>query len=264
MAKYFGVSSDTLRLYDRKGILSPHKEENGYRVYSREDMIFLDYVIRLRRLGLPLKDIKALVHKGSMLDAERVLCTQSDRLLRRMEELNALYIATQDYRLALVETWNELGDIQVCESPRMILRLIDDSFISAVSAFEKLGNGLVPRFCTLTSPETVWDDGYETNMYDYDIRNNALRNAVVVIDRDNKIRVPKKHSDEFTVFEPRKCVRMAAMCHSQTDYEAYIRLRRYIIEHGYHAVDDMISVFIAVRCGAKNDDDYYQVYIPIE
>ena len=44
LAAYYGVSSDTLRLYDKKGILSPKKDVNGYRVYSREDMIFLDYV----------------------------------------------------------------------------------------------------------------------------------------------------------------------------------------------------------------------------
>ena len=44
LAEYFGVSNDTLRLYDKKGICSPQKNEtNHYRTYSREDFILLEF-----------------------------------------------------------------------------------------------------------------------------------------------------------------------------------------------------------------------------
>ena len=48
MAEYFGISRDTLRLYDKMGILSPMKNENnGYRVYSRVDFICLWLTARI-------------------------------------------------------------------------------------------------------------------------------------------------------------------------------------------------------------------------
>ena len=52
LAEYFGVSNDTLRLYDKKGICSPQKNEmNHYRTYSREDFILLEFVMRLKQMG---------------------------------------------------------------------------------------------------------------------------------------------------------------------------------------------------------------------
>lgn len=262
IARYFGVSTDTLRLYERKGILSPQKEENGYRVYSREDMIFLDYVIRLRRLGLPLKEIESLVHKGSMQDAEQVMDSLSRKLLARMEELNALYAAAQSYRSTLRETMEDLENIRVATSPRMILRHIGDSSLKAIAAFEKLGAGLSPCYCTLTSPHDILADDSRFNIYDYHVRNSALTNAVVVIDRDGAVSVPEKYAGEFFVLPPQKCIFMAARCRSGTDYEAFVRLRRFMLDGGYTATGDMLSVFVAVRCGPRHDD-YYQVYFPI-
>jgi len=60
MAKIHNISTQTLRYYDSIGLLKPrHKdEENGYRYYDIEQFAQLDSILFLKKLGMPLKDIK--------------------------------------------------------------------------------------------------------------------------------------------------------------------------------------------------------------
>ena len=45
VSKISGVSVRTLHHYDEIGLLSPQKQENGYRYYSEEDMSFLQMIL---------------------------------------------------------------------------------------------------------------------------------------------------------------------------------------------------------------------------
>ncbi len=46
VAKLFDVSTDTLRYYEKIGILSPHKNgDNGYRYYSYDEIVVLMDII---------------------------------------------------------------------------------------------------------------------------------------------------------------------------------------------------------------------------
>ena len=61
VSKISGVSVRTLHHYDEIGLLSPKKQENGYRHYSEEDMSFLQMILFYKYLGFPLKKIKELL-----------------------------------------------------------------------------------------------------------------------------------------------------------------------------------------------------------
>ncbi len=92
-----GLSSDTLRYYEKDGILSDiHRLPNGHRQYSRDDLEWLKFVLCLRSTGMSLKKIrkyKELMEKGSSTVKERreLLLCQKERLLKEMHTLqNAL------------------------------------------------------------------------------------------------------------------------------------------------------------------------------
>ncbi|MGE7826887.1 MerR family transcriptional regulator [Paenibacillus sp. NPDC093718] len=42
VSQLLGISKDTLRYYDRIGIVSPSRENNRYRRYSKNDLIVFD------------------------------------------------------------------------------------------------------------------------------------------------------------------------------------------------------------------------------
>ena len=53
-----GVPRATVRFYEKEGLLSPTRGENGYREYSEEDVVQLKKIIILRKLGFAVSDIE--------------------------------------------------------------------------------------------------------------------------------------------------------------------------------------------------------------
>lgn len=79
-ASMLGVSTDTLRYYDKIGLLKPAKVngENKYRYYSYTKFHYIDRIKYLQHLGLSLEEIQKIIHTGRVddllvyLQAERV------------------------------------------------------------------------------------------------------------------------------------------------------------------------------------------------
>ena len=59
LAEEFGVTSRTIRFYEDKGLINPAREGTT-RVYSRKDRGRLKIILRGRRLGFSLQDIKRI------------------------------------------------------------------------------------------------------------------------------------------------------------------------------------------------------------
>lgn len=63
-AELVGMSQQSLRMYERKGLLEPGRTEGGTRLYSDEDMARLRRIAELLAMGLNLAGI------GLVLDLE--------------------------------------------------------------------------------------------------------------------------------------------------------------------------------------------------
>lgn len=58
VADMIGVSRDTLRYYEKKGILSVRKRANGYRYYSEDDIFELSSIFYQRKMNIALEKIE--------------------------------------------------------------------------------------------------------------------------------------------------------------------------------------------------------------
>lgn len=59
VAKMLDISAETIRFYEKEGLIAPQKDEkNNYRYYSINDITQLNDILFLRELGLGIKDIK--------------------------------------------------------------------------------------------------------------------------------------------------------------------------------------------------------------
>ena len=56
-ADIMGVSSDTLRFYEKIGLLKTHKRSNGYRYFTEEDLFGLISLLYLRKMHFGLEEI---------------------------------------------------------------------------------------------------------------------------------------------------------------------------------------------------------------
>lgn len=53
-----GLPESTLRYYEKKKLLSVGRDRNGRRVYSEEDVAWIQFIRRLKETGMALKDIQ--------------------------------------------------------------------------------------------------------------------------------------------------------------------------------------------------------------
>lgn len=66
VAKAAGVSIDTVRFYERRGLVSPSaRRASGYRVYREDAVRRLTFIRRAQELGFSLKEIAALLRLRS-------------------------------------------------------------------------------------------------------------------------------------------------------------------------------------------------------
>ena len=70
VAKRFDVHPQTLRLYEREGLLKPSRTRGNTRLYTDEDMDRLDAILSLtRELGVNLAGVEIILNMRSKMDA---------------------------------------------------------------------------------------------------------------------------------------------------------------------------------------------------
>lgn len=75
-----GVTKKNIRFYEEEGLISPRREPgNGYRSYSEADVERLRRIKLLRKLDVPLAEIR------QMLEGE---CTLAEGMTRQLERLH--------------------------------------------------------------------------------------------------------------------------------------------------------------------------------
>ncbi len=93
VSERFGLSSDTLRYYERVGLLPPvNRSESGIRDYSEVDIRRVDFVKCMRSAGLPIEvliEYVGLVQQGDRtIEARKdILKEQRELLAARMKEM---------------------------------------------------------------------------------------------------------------------------------------------------------------------------------
>lgn len=89
----YGLSSDTLRYYERVGLIpTVNRNESGVRDYNEIDLRRVEFIKCMRSAGLPIEvliDYVALVQQGDKTIAARkeMLVEQRDLLVARMNEM---------------------------------------------------------------------------------------------------------------------------------------------------------------------------------
>lgn len=88
LSRLSGVSPHTLRYYESAGILMPTgRAANGHRRYRREDILWLEFVLRLKLTGMPLAEIRR--YAALRAEGDGTLQTRLAMLKLHRQHLNA-------------------------------------------------------------------------------------------------------------------------------------------------------------------------------
>lgn len=93
-AKLVGMTTETLRHYDRIGLVSPHKTDawTKYRYYTEEEIVRLNTVRALRCMDLPLEDIKRVLQLNDVDEIVAFLEKTEQRAEEKIAELQGVKV----------------------------------------------------------------------------------------------------------------------------------------------------------------------------
>ena len=96
LSKVSGCSIQTIRYYEKEGLLSPSsRSEGNFRLYDEKALKKLEFVKHCRSLDIPLSDIKTLVElknkpEESCSSVNNLIANQLDLVNQRIKELKVL------------------------------------------------------------------------------------------------------------------------------------------------------------------------------
>ena len=109
-----GIPADTLRYYDKEGIVSPKRHENGYRQYDDNDIASLKNIIVMKYAHFSLAEIKTMeelfnrepnancneiskdILNSKITELRQVICNYQ-KIMTLLEELLPMIDSTDSY-----------------------------------------------------------------------------------------------------------------------------------------------------------------------
>lgn len=125
VSRLFGIGIDSLRYYERLGIIAPARAANGYRIYSLSDMYKLASIKELRSLGLGMEAIGYYLDHQELASTERLLADEIDLIEKQIAKLRERAAALTERRARLDAACGAAtGEVIACELPaRRCVRL---------------------------------------------------------------------------------------------------------------------------------------------
>jgi len=125
VAKRVGVAIDTIRYYERQGLLpEPQRRASGYRSYGESSIVQLHFIRRAKALGFSLDEIRDLLALSA--DRQRGVKAVKQRAETRLAAIDARMVELQRVRdglAQLVESCPGHGALEHCP----ILRALTDT-----------------------------------------------------------------------------------------------------------------------------------------
>ena len=139
MKKYFSVgeaakavhaTSETLRHYDRIGLVKPSRKDEwtGYRYYTEQDIVRLNTVRALQLMDLPLQEIKKVLEYDDLEKIVDFLARAEEKANEKIAALqyskSKIQLAKSDYERKL-RGRKELNGIVLKDIPKRVILLSD-------------------------------------------------------------------------------------------------------------------------------------------
>ena len=95
------LSIHTLRYYEKEKLLAPIRSENNRRCYSANDLAWLEFILRLKATGMPLKEIK--LYADMRRQGQGTLAMRLAMLLEHQENLSKQIATLLEHKAKLQE-----------------------------------------------------------------------------------------------------------------------------------------------------------------
>lgn len=262
LANFFGVSSDTIRLYDRMGIIRSERGDNNYRHFSRADLIALCYVITLREADLPLSDIHHMLNEGDVINSMDQLVKWRNVVMERIADLNSCKSRIDDYLRNFQKAGFHLNTIRYERNAAILMHPLSadkDTMFDSIHHFERLTRQKTTVLSFLVESKFLNTEQLKNFQY----IKRLFPMVLSMIDEPGFVDGGEADISAFQVYRYPLCAVGIVSARASKDYSRIVEMYERIADMHTIVGEGMLRV-ISVRNSVDKDLDFYEFWIPIQ
>ncbi|MDR3594043.1 MerR family transcriptional regulator [Clostridium sp.] len=94
LVKQLNINKETIRYYERIGLISETtRDKNGYRIYTKEDIEKIKFILIVKNFGFSLKEISTLIHDeiicGDIKSIKKIVEDKVNEINNKINQLDA-------------------------------------------------------------------------------------------------------------------------------------------------------------------------------
>ncbi|WZL72978.1 MerR family transcriptional regulator [Clostridiaceae bacterium 35-E11] len=258
ICKLYRIGQDSMRYYEKMGLITPKRRANGYRIYTIEEAWRLNIIKDLRKLNFSVKQIKAYLEDRSIQTTKELIAKEIDfiqeeiRLLveteknlkRRLDFLKSIE-HMQTYEKLFIQRINDRKIIVIEEA------LSKDGEIDlALRKLQRQTNEKIFLFGNKNMGVSISAEGMKKGIY------NLYQNVFFLVDDTDKNYDTLLPGGDYLILSYK-----GAYSKSQRFIE---KMLAYIKENGYQRIGNPIEIYrIEIHQTAIEEEFITEIQIPI-
>jgi MerR family transcriptional regulator, copper efflux regulator len=123
IARQAGVNIETLRYYERKGLITPTRTGNGYRRYQEGALDRLKFIGRAKEAGFTLEEIRQTLELLALdVDFSALSTAMAEGISQKIEEVERRIEGLTQILAFLHDIRGSIEDHRVCSSLEPLLK----------------------------------------------------------------------------------------------------------------------------------------------
>jgi MerR family mercuric resistance operon transcriptional regulator len=95
LSELFNIGKETLRYYENINLMpKPIRNESGYRVYSEDDLLRINFIVRMKNYGFSLREISDLIKMVSndkYANQDKLVDSIDNKITAAQNQIKELY-----------------------------------------------------------------------------------------------------------------------------------------------------------------------------
>jgi len=259
ISKFFNISTDTLRYYEKIDLFKPdHDEYNHYRYYDIKSFLKLSRILFFKSLDISLEDIREYMKHKNIGNLLNLLNKKEEEIDKKIKRLVNLQKKIQNKRELLESIDKEVGKITVKKIPERVGLFLDMSSEEKreeiVEAFKMNEKYLKFSSCLIEGQvyTSISKENIENKIF------NQFRYFIEILSFDENV----VHRFKVVKENDYACITFVGPYREmQANYE---KLINWIDENGYKVIGDSIEKNIVDYDYSDSENEYIsEIQIPI-
>ena len=261
LAEFYGVSVETIRFYEKVGIVNPlRNEENNYRSYSKEEVISLDYIMKLREMDFSIDEIKGILKKDKLADLYDAIGEKEEKIKEEIQVLEEKLSTLRTYKEKINQCLHRTGKVEVIEDMSFVIKNIDSSLKKSLDALKNWTFLEMPAFTIMADPELLASD---ESLLDRKNRSEQCEYVVLAEDYGNCYNEEKCRERGAYCYRASKVVHTVISVHTNKEYKEFIDLYN-SVKKKYNVLSTVFIKFLAMETTREDGIEFVEVWMPVE